>query len=231
MTGKFKSSANTAHSPKSQFYEEWSKLFLENDVEKIIEPLDSEIEWEMVGESTMKGIDEIKKSFFNDNQDPDIKMTLMDIENGGVGNNITLQVLDAILCHNGEELQMKYEPRTKTKEDFLQEYNNCYNNKEILKNLKSMTLEGCVVRISDVIAYIGKDIEDAIRLNKIKSTDLPNEVVEVLGTSNSEMVNTIVVDIIKNSMDKNYISMSKIIYNALQSLINFNYEKFPRLFL
>lgn len=81
MTGKFKSSANTAHSPKSQFYEEWSKLFLENDVEKIIEPLDSEIEWEMVGESTMKGIDEIKKSFFNDNQGPDIKMTLMDIEN------------------------------------------------------------------------------------------------------------------------------------------------------
>jgi len=150
--------------------------------------------------------------------------TLMDIENGGVGNNITLQVLDAILCHNGEELQMKYEPCTKTKEDFLQEYNNCYNNKEILKNLKSMTLEGCVVRISDVIAYIGKDIEDAIRLNKIKSTDLPTEVVEVLGTSNSEMVNTIVVDIIKNSMDKNYISMSKIIYNALQSLINFNYE-------
>ena len=150
--------------------------------------------------------------------------TLMNIENSGKGNNITLQVLDAILCHNGEELQIKYKPRTKTKEAFLEEYNGCYDNKKVLKNLKPMTLEGCVVRISDVIAYIGKDIEDAIRLNKIKSIDLPNEVVGVLGATNSEIVNTIVIDIIKNSMDKNYISMSKTIYDALQSLIDFNYK-------
>ena len=150
--------------------------------------------------------------------------TLMHVENKGQGNNITLQVLDAILCHNGEELQIKYEPHLKTKIDFLDEYNNCYTNKEVLKNLKPMTLEGCVVRISDVIAYIGKDIEDAIRLKKIKSTDLPNEVVEVLGTTNSEIVNTIVVDIIKNSMDKNCIAMSKTIYDSLQTLIDFNYK-------
>ena len=150
--------------------------------------------------------------------------TLMEIENGGKGNNITLQVLEAILCHNGEELQLKYEPQQKTKEEFLEEYNGCYSNKEVLKKLRSMTLEGCVVRISDVIAYIGKDIEDAIRLNKIKTTDLPKQVVEVLGTTNSEIVNTIVVDIIKNSMYKNYISMSKSIYDSLQTLIEFNYK-------
>ena len=150
--------------------------------------------------------------------------TLMNIENGGIGNNITLQVLDAILCHNGEELQMKYDPCHKTKEEFLEEYNNCYFDKNALKQLKPMTLEGCVVRISDVIAYVGKDIEDAIRLNKIKSTDIPKEIVQVLGTTNSEIVNTIVVDIIENSMDKNYISMSSEIYTAINSLIKFNYE-------
>ena len=150
--------------------------------------------------------------------------TLMNIENGGEGNNITLQVLDAILCHNGEELQMKYETNKKTKEIFLEEYNGCYTNTETLKYLKPMTLEGCVVRISDVIAYVGKDIEDAIRLNKIHLIDIPPEISKVLGTTNSEIVNTIVIDIIDNSLDKNYISMSKPIYNALKSLIEFNYK-------
>lgn len=149
---------------------------------------------------------------------------LMYLENSGKGNNITLQVLDAILCHNGEELKLKYVPTEKTKEKFLKEYNNCYINKEILKHLKPMTLEGCVVRVSDVIAYVGKDIEDAIRLNKIKPTDLPNDIVKILGITNSEIVNTIVMDIIENSLDKNYISMSDDIYKALQALIKFNYK-------
>lgn len=150
--------------------------------------------------------------------------TLMNIENCGKGNNVTLQVLDAILCHNGEELQMKYEPCSKTSEKFLKEYNDCYSDKDTLKKLRSMTLEGCVVRISDVVAYIGKDIEDAIRLNKIKPIDIPTEIVQVLGTTNSEIVNTIVIDIIENSMDKNYILMSEKVYTALNALIEFNYK-------
>ena len=150
--------------------------------------------------------------------------TLMHVENKGLGNNITIQVLDAIMCHNGEELKIKYEPMNKTKEEFLLEYNECYKNKAVLKKLRPMTLEGCVVRISDVIAYVGKDIEDAIRLNKIKKADLPADIVKVLGITNSEIVNTIVMDIIENSIDKNYISMSEKIYTALQDLITFNYK-------
>lgn len=150
--------------------------------------------------------------------------TLMEIEKAGQGNNITLQVLDAILCHNGEELKIKYVPQPKTKEIFLLEYNQTYNDKMALKKLCSMTLEGCVVRISDVIAYVGKDIEDAIRLNKIKVSDIPQNITKVLGCTNSEIVNSIVVDIIKNSVDKNYIKMSNKIYKALQALIDFNYK-------
>ena len=150
--------------------------------------------------------------------------TLMEIENKGLGNNITLQVLDAILCHNGEMLQNIYNPQPKTKEIFLNEYHQSYQNKNILKKLNPMTLEGCVVRISDVIAYIGKDIEDAIRLGIIKKEDIPKNITLTLGETNSDIVNTIVNDIIVNSLNKNYIKLSKKVFSALKELIEFNYE-------
>lgn len=150
--------------------------------------------------------------------------TLMNIENKGLGNNLTLQVLDAILCHNGEMLQNVYTPCVKTKKMFLEQYNSSYQNKEILKKIKPMTLEGCVVRISDVVAYIGKDIEDAIRIGLIKKENIPNNITETLGNTNSEIVNTIVIDIINNSLDKNYIKLSKKVFTALKELIQFNYE-------
>lgn len=150
--------------------------------------------------------------------------TLMNIENNGQGSNITLQVLDAIFCHNGEMLEGKYFPVKKTKEDFLKEYSDSYKNKEILKRVKPMTLEGCIVRISDIVAYIGKDIEDAIRLGKIKTEDIPNNIINTLGTNNSQIVNTIVSDIINNSLNKNYIKLSDNIFKTLNELISFNYK-------
>lgn len=150
--------------------------------------------------------------------------TLMNLENNGDGNNVSLQVLDAILCHNGEELKQKYEPMKKTPEEFLKEYESCYTNPSALKNVTAMTLEGCVVRVSDVIAYIGKDIEDAIRLKKINVSQIPKNVIKKLGISNSEIVNTIVTDILNNSIDQNYILISKDIYDTLCELIDFNYK-------
>ena len=150
--------------------------------------------------------------------------TLMTIENNGLGNNITLQVLDAILCHNGEIIQNTYSPISKSKEEFLKEYLESYNDKQILKKIKPMTLEGCVVRISDVVAYIGKDVEDAIRLGIIGINDVPNKIKKILGTTNSEIVNTIVKDIINNSLNKNYIKLSEDVFSALIDLINFNYK-------
>ena len=149
---------------------------------------------------------------------------LMSIENKGNGSNLTIQVMDAILCHNGEKLQQKYEPRKKSKEEFINEYNNCYKDKKMLSLLHPMTLEGCVVRVSDVIAYMGKDIEDAVRLNKIDISEIPDSVKNVLGTDNSEIINTIVIDIIKNSLNKNYIKISNKVYKAMQELIDFNYK-------
>lgn len=148
----------------------------------------------------------------------------MIVENCGKGLNLTIQVLDGILCHNGEMLSSKYMPVSKTKEEFLEQYHNAYIDLEVSRKIAPMTLEGCVVRISDVIGYIGRDIEDAIQLGNLKQDDLPREITEVLGCKNKEIINTIVTDIIDNSLGKPYIQMSEEVYRALTALKNFNYQ-------
>ena len=149
---------------------------------------------------------------------------LQRLEEDGRGLNLTVQVLDGILCHNGEILHKEYRPIKKTKEDFLNEYEKCYESMDNIKSLVPMTLEGCVVRISDIIGYIGKDIEDAITINRLKREDLPESLVKILGSRNSDIMDTIIIDIIENSMDKGYIAMSDKVYNAMQDMIKFNYE-------
>lgn len=149
---------------------------------------------------------------------------LMEIENHGKGLNITLPVLDAIMCHNGEFALGEYHPQDKSVDEFLKEYNESYTNKEILTKLKPMTLEGCIVRVSDLIAYLGRDIEDGIRLNLVKFDDIPENVKKVLGTSNREIVNSVINDIIENSYDKNYIKLSDDVFKSIVDLKKFNYE-------
>lgn len=149
---------------------------------------------------------------------------LKDIENNGLGENISLQVLDGILCHNGEFVSKEYLPVDRTMEEFLQIYESCYTDSNAFKLLNPMTLEGCIVRISDLIGYIGRDIEDAIRLEMISPKDIPQSITEVLGTNNNEIVNTIILDIIGNSLNKNYIKMSDKIFQAIKDLKQFNYE-------
>lgn len=176
-----------------------------------------------VGEAILNKISlEYNEGFFNHNIQS--VRTLMYIENKGFGRNITVQVLDAIMCHNGELPLGKYEPIRKTKEQFLNEYKKSYYDKNIVSNLRPMTLEGCVVRISDIIGYIGRDIEDAIRVGIIKKSDLPSNITKLLGDNNKDLVNNIVSDIIENSYDKPYIKMSEPIYQAIVSLKKFNYE-------
>lgn len=176
-----------------------------------------------VGEAILNKISlEHSEGYFNHNIQS-VRL-LMNVENYGKGNNITLQVLDAIMCHNGEFALGEYHKQEKSKEKFLEEYENSYKDKTILKSLKPMTLEGCVVRISDMIAYLGKDIEDAVRLGIVSFDDIPENVKKLFGTSNREIVNTIILDIINNSMDKDYIKLSDDIFNAIVELKKFNYE-------
>lgn len=149
---------------------------------------------------------------------------LMNIENYGKGLNISLQVLDAIMCHNGEVALGKYEPIVKTKSEFLEEYNVSYNDKNVILTMRPMTLEGCVVRISDLIAYLGRDIEDGIRKHLIKKEDIPESITSVLGNNTRDIVNVIVMDIIKNSYGHSYIKLSDEVYNAIEELKKFNYQ-------
>lgn len=146
------------------------------------------------------------------------------LEKKGFGSNLAIQTLDGIMCHNGEMLSNIYEPNPKTKEEFLEEYEKCYTDKVILKKIRPMTLEGCVVRISDIIGYIGRDIEDAINLGVLTREDVPTHIREVLGTTNKEIVNTIIIDIVTNSYNKPYIKLSNSVYKAIFDLKKFNYE-------
>jgi dGTPase len=149
----------------------------------------------------------------------------MDIENGGKGLNISLQVLDGILSHNGEMLSKTYSPKTDKNWDiFLNELNNCYSIKGFSNKLIPMTLEGCVMRISDVIAYVGRDVEDAITLKVIKRSDIPDEVAKVLGDSNDKIIDSLATDLIENSFEKPFLEFSDKTYNALAALKKFNYD-------
>ncbi|MCI9630190.1 deoxyguanosinetriphosphate triphosphohydrolase family protein [Thomasclavelia cocleata] len=144
------------------------------------------------------------------------------LERNGIGYNVSLQVLDAILCHNGEMLSKKYIPDTnKTINQFWREYDDCWHKENTSKKILPMTLEGCVVRISDVISYIGKDVEDAIRVGIIKQSDLPKEVTDILGFNNKSMINRLIGDLVIHSYELPYLQFSNEVFESLKCLLNF----------
>ncbi|MBR3173132.1 MAG: phosphohydrolase, partial [Eubacterium sp.] len=138
--------------------------------------------------------------------------------------NISLQVLDGVLCHNGEFEQKEYRPnKGKTFEDLDKEIESCYTDgPSAIKSLVPTTLEGCVVRISDMIAYIGKDRQDALTAKIIDNdTEFSSE---SIGDKNAEIINNLSVDIIENSYGKDYILLSEAAYNDLKTAKRENYE-------
>lgn len=89
---------------------------------------------------------------------------------------------------------------------------------------KSISLEGQIVKFADRIAYINHDIDDAIRANIIMRNQLPKRSLEILGKSHGERINTMIVDIIKNSIDKDRIIMSQEIGAETEYLRKFMFE-------
>lgn len=164
----------------------------------------------------------VGEGYFNHNIQSVRKLEFL--ENKGSGLNLTVQVIDAIMCHNGELELSCYKPVSKTKEEVFQEYYRTYQDKDANTSLIPMTLEGCVVRISDIISYLGRDIEDAIRLNFLKRSELPKDIIQITGLTNKEIVNYFINDIIKNSINKDYIAMSPEAFRCLSNLKKFNYE-------
>jgi dGTPase len=147
------------------------------------------------------------------------------IEKKSRGLNLCVQVLDGILCHNGEMISKEYRNNAdKTKETVLEEYKKCLLDEAETGKLIPMTMEGCIVRISDVIAYVGRDIEDAITVDLITRYDIPKDITDVLGNENRQIVNSLILDIINNSFGSDYISFSPGVYNALDKLKSWNYQ-------
>ncbi len=89
---------------------------------------------------------------------------------------------------------------------------------------KPSTLEGKVIRLADKIAYINHDIDDAIRGGILCEENLPAEYTDILGHSTKERLNTLIHDIIKESMDKPDIIMSKDVENAMSKLRNYMFD-------
>lgn len=139
--------------------------------------------------------------------------------------NISMQTLDGILAHNGEILKNKYEYNpNKTKEDFIKDLECAFSKEDYSKEMVPMTLEAAVVRLSDVIAYIGRDIEDAITLELVNRSDIPTDITNVLGNTNATIVDTLIKDVIVNSLDKSYLQFSQKVFESLIRLQNWNYK-------
>ena len=147
------------------------------------------------------------------------------LEQAGKGCNLTIQVLDGIICHNGELLSPSYgfDP-TKTAQRLLQEYQSSILDGNISAHMIPMTLEGSVMRISDVIAYVGRDFEDAIELGLIQRSDLPQDIVHTLGNSNRSIVNRLVVDLVNNSFEQGSLHFSDDVFAALDAMQRWNYS-------
>ncbi|MBU0987688.1 MAG: HD domain-containing protein [Proteobacteria bacterium] len=145
------------------------------------------------------------------------------VERKGRGWNLCLQTLDGILCHDGEIHNRMLQPdRNKTFETIEKEM--AVKKTDPETKLIPMTLEGCVVRMADTISYIGRDIEDAIRLDMIKRSDLPRPCVERLGNTNGTIVYNLVTDVIMNSYQHAYVTFSPEVSDALARLKAFNLE-------
>jgi dGTPase len=146
------------------------------------------------------------------------------VERKGQGWNLCLQTLDGILCHDGEIHNQSLTPKKEKRfEDLAREMARKKADPDYA--LVPMTLEGCIVRMADTIAYIGRDLEDAIRLGYLRRKEIPAAVVEILGDSNGTIVYTLVTDVIKNSHGRAQIAFSEKVSEALKGLKAFNLDR------
>jgi dGTPase len=137
--------------------------------------------------------------------------------------DLTMQVLDGVLCHNGEADDVKISPRPCSSwAAFDKKVQDATDGRG---SGSPMTLEGCVVKFADTIAYIGRDLQDAREVGLIaEDTKIPAVCREVLGENNREIINTLIFDLLENSdtEERGYISYSSKVEKALIALRSFS---------
>jgi dGTPase len=127
------------------------------------------------------------------------------LEKGGRGLNLTSEVLDGIRTHR--------KPRSSLAGFAV---------------APSLTLEAEIVRLSDAVAYINHDADDAVRAGLIAPDGLPADAVAVLGHTRSQRINTAVTDIIATSLDRAEVTMSASVLEALDALRDYLFESVYR---
>ena len=138
------------------------------------------------------------------------------------GINLSFEVRDGIVSHCGETYsEYMISPFRDKPSDILDDP------KKALHSLPA-TLEGCVVRISDKIAYIGRDIEDACMAGIMEMEDIPRAITSTLGSTNSQIINTLVRNLIHNSLDKDEIRLSDEAGQAMKELLEENVTQIYR---
>ena len=136
--------------------------------------------------------------------------------------NITLQTLNGIAAHDGEMELSEYHPKPlESFEEFDRQIEACFADKKNVRKLVPATLEGCVMRISDIIAYLGKDRQDAERAHIISNAEFESG---AIGSYNAEIINNLIVNIVENSYKKPYIKMDEEHFAALKKAKADNYE-------
>ena len=140
------------------------------------------------------------------------------------GRNISLQTLDGVICHNGEFEQQRFE----TSElagfaEFDQMVEDCWlRGDDAISHLRPMTLEGCVVRVSDIIAYVGKDRQDAIRAGLCDEHTFDDG---LGGAYNAWALAAFTTDVIEHSLGKDHLQMSEAGFAEMRRAKRENYEK------
>lgn len=141
----------------------------------------------------------------------------------GKGINLTYAVRDGIASHCGERFEQCVKP------DFrIKDLSGKGESATQARDLLPCTWEGAVVRMSDKIAYLGRDMEDALQLGLIDRKDLPAVAVRVLGATNSDIIDCLVNDIVTTSPRTGVLGFSDTVYRALLDLKDFNYRAIYR---
>ena len=136
--------------------------------------------------------------------------------------NISLQTLNGIAGHNGEIECEEYRPEPMNSfAEFDRVMERCYTDRDFYGALMPSTMEAAVVRLADIIAYLGKDRQDAMRANVAEESMFVNE---DIGSINAEIINNLVVNVIENSYGKPYIKLDSKHFKALQKSKRENYQ-------
>ncbi|MCL1805462.1 MAG: HD domain-containing protein [Clostridiales bacterium] len=139
--------------------------------------------------------------------------------------NLTLQALDGILCHNGEFIHQGYRPAYLADLTFAAldgKIQTCDTDDTVIPGLIANTLEGCVVRVSDMVAYLGKDRQDARRARLLQG-DEPFSA-ERIGMENAEIINNVTVNLIENSYGKDQLRLDAEIVDEIRTAKQENYD-------